>query len=131
MSFLVPEDSSHYFGANQLKVTLLHKLFRRSNMHPSTILTALLSATSVVAQTTGKLGDAKVVMDNPPSTDYVAAFNMAGPEMITGWVNASTDASGKGVAFTISVKGFQADKGPFRKWPLAPAAGKSWPDERG
>jgi hypothetical protein len=83
-------------------------------MHSSALLTVLLATSAAVAQTTTKPVDAKVVTDNPPNTLYVSSFKDAGTEKITGWVNASTDASGKGVDFTISIQGLMADKGPFR-----------------
>ncbi|KAJ9148413.1 hypothetical protein NKR23_g5237 [Pleurostoma richardsiae] len=62
------------------------------------------------AQTTGKLGDAVIVTNNPPGVEYAAKFTGS----ITGWANASSAAGGKGVSFNISVSGLPTEKGPFK-----------------
>lgn len=76
----------------------------------TTLLTWLSVCALAVAQegTTGKLGDAPKVTENPAAAYEVKLE--AGD--IKGWAKASSEA-GKPVSFEIEIEGLPADKGPF------------------
>ncbi|KAI9890717.1 MAG: hypothetical protein M1814_003647 [Vezdaea aestivalis] len=88
-------------------------------MHFSTIVTsltaaaALASAQSTTTPVTGKLGDAKIVTNNPPSTVYTANLPNKNTTNVRGTIVASSASNGTGVVFTISVRGFPTSGGPF------------------
>lgn len=75
----------------------------------------VVSAVAAVAygQTTGKLGDAAEINDNPVGTAYVATFTPKGNSNLTGTVLATSGPGGEGVHFSVSVSGLPADQGPF------------------
>jgi len=92
-------------------------------MRVSTQLSVLLAAasTQVSAQTTGKLGDAAEVNNNPVGVVYKATlpetafFKDAFPEggNIKGDVTAEASADGKGVKFTVKLSNLPKTGGPF------------------
>lgn len=77
-------------------------------------LFALLGAVTLAAAqatnvTTGKLGDARPVRNNPEIGEtWIATFNSSA---VKGTVNAV--AAKIGIDYTIDVKGLAADKGPY------------------
>lgn len=68
-------------------------------------------ASGAVAQniTTGKLGDAAQIANNPPGASYIAVFE----GRVTGEVTAESAATGKGVVFSVTVNGLPKEGGPF------------------
>ncbi|KAI9782899.1 MAG: hypothetical protein M1839_004373 [Geoglossum umbratile] len=79
----------------------------------SSIAFSVLSVLAVAsAQTsTGKLGDALVVTDNPVGAVYVAALSDGGK--VSGSVSAVAASNGTGVSFTVSFKDLPKSGGPF------------------
>ena len=68
-------------------------------------------AAGAIAQniTTGKLGDAAQITNNPPGASYIAVFE----GRVTGEVTAESAATGKGVLFSVTVNGLPKEGGPF------------------
>jgi hypothetical protein len=79
---------------------------------------AFLFAVCALAQnhTTGKLGDAVVVVNNPPRASYVAVFPRYGTSKIRGEVTAVSARGGKGVNFDLMVRGLPIAGGPFSEF---------------
>lgn len=82
-------------------------------MQSSSLLALLAAVASAAAQATGKLGDAKAITDSPKGAAYIATFSKSGA--ITGVVNATSEASGKGVAFSLEIQGLKPESGPYSK----------------
>jgi hypothetical protein len=80
-------------------------------MKPITSLAVLATLSLSTAQTTGKLGDAIVVTNNPPGASYTVTF--AGT--VKGSLNATSSANGTGIDFKLQIEGLPADKGPYSK----------------
>lgn len=81
------------------------------------LITALGAATLVASQetnvTTGALGDAPPVTNNPEIGEtWVATFDSS---VVKGTVTAVAQAVG--VNYTIDVTGLAADQGPYSTWP--------------
>lgn len=67
----------------------------------------------VIKGTTGKLGNAQVITNNPLGAQYKATFSDS-KTYVRGSLTAQTGPGGKGVQFSISVSGFpSANAGPF------------------
>ncbi|KAH8710038.1 superoxide dismutase, partial [Phaeosphaeriaceae sp. PMI808] len=64
-------------------------------------------------QTTGKLGDAMVIMNNPPMASYVAMFPRNSMSKVKGRVTAMSGKDGLGVNFSLMVRGLPNEGGPF------------------
>lgn len=81
-------------------------------------LFAFFFAVRALAQnhTTGKLGDAKVVMNNPPMASYVATFPHDGMSKVKGQVTAMSGKGGKGVNFSLRFRGLPKEAGPFSEF---------------
>lgn len=81
---------------------------------------AFLFAVCALAQnqTTGKLGDAMVIGNNPPMTSYVALFSRSDMSKIKGKVTVISGKDGKGVNFSLTVQGLPKEGGPFSKFLL-------------
>ncbi|KAF2184484.1 hypothetical protein K469DRAFT_579978 [Zopfia rhizophila CBS 207.26] len=82
-------------------------------MRTLSALVALSTATLLTAQTTGKLGDAIELMNNPPGASYVAMFPNTTNNDVRGKVIAVSDATGTGVNFHIMIMGLPLSGGPF------------------
>ena len=93
-------------------------------MHTSTLLTlatslALASAAGPldgypVPGTTGKLGDAAVVTNNPVGVTYTATLPDSKTSGIRGYVSGTSNSNGQGVLFNVNLFGFpSASLGPF------------------
>lgn len=86
-----------------------------TTMHPKTFITAsLLSASAVLAQDTGKLGDAQVVTDNPVGPVYVATLPESDESTIRGFISGTANDDGTGVKFEVEFHGLP-EGGPFSK----------------
>ncbi|KAF2761752.1 Cu,Zn superoxide dismutase-like protein [Pseudovirgaria hyperparasitica] len=81
-------------------------------MRSYALISALLT-TSVAAQTTGKLGDAAIISDNPVGAHYVATFPISEKNTVRGTVKAESNPDGKGVHFEVSVSGLPEAGGPW------------------
>jgi hypothetical protein len=79
---------------------------------------AFLFAVRALAQnqTTGKLGDAMAVVNNPPMTSYVAMFSHKGMSKINGKVTAMSGKDGHGVNFSLMLRGLPEEGGPFSEF---------------
>ncbi|KAH7385340.1 superoxide dismutase [Phaeosphaeria sp. MPI-PUGE-AT-0046c] len=77
------------------------------------ILPFLAAGALAQNQTTGKLGDAMVVSNNPPMASYVAMFMPNGMKKLRGMVTAMSGKGGKGVDFNLMVMGLPEEGGPF------------------
>ena len=79
---------------------------------------AFLFAVRALAQnqTTGKLGDAMVVMNNPPMASYVAMFPRNGMSKVKGKVTAMSEKDGNGVNFSLMLRGLPKEGGPFSEF---------------
>lgn len=78
------------------------------------MLFSVITAARAQNITTGKLGDAAQITNNPPGASYVAVLE--GP--VTGEVTATSAATGKGVFFSVTVNGLPTEGGPFGKCPV-------------
>ncbi|ORY09197.1 superoxide dismutase [Clohesyomyces aquaticus] len=74
---------------------------------------AFLLAARALAQTTGMLGDAMVITNNPPGARYTAMFKGKGMNSTKGVVTAVSGKDGKGVSFTLMLQGLPKDGGPY------------------
>jgi hypothetical protein len=78
----------------------------------SLFASSVLAFTAVSAQiTTGLLGNASVVNDNPVGPSYAANLPVNGT--VTGKVTFTANTNGTGVSMTVSFKGFKGKTGPF------------------
>lgn len=90
-------------------------------MHSTLLVTALggialAHAALPVPGTTGALGPAAVIENNPIGVTYTAILPDKASTGIRGYVAGTTAANGKGVDFNINLFGFpSADLGPFSK----------------
>ena len=91
-------------------------------MHLAATLTALSGLALVNAQapvvpgTTGKLGNAAITTNNPLGVSYTATLPDSDTTGVRGFVKATTNSNGTGVAFQVSLSGFpDPSLGPFRK----------------
>jgi hypothetical protein len=72
--------------------------------------------------TTGMLGDAMMVNNNPSGATYVAMFESKGMGMgmgmnsLTGKVTAMSGKDGKGVSFNLELMGLPKEGGPFSEY---------------
>ncbi|CAG8974143.1 hypothetical protein HYALB_00002780 [Hymenoscyphus albidus] len=93
-------------------------------MHATTIATVFLTAfiSSISAQnvTTGALGNATVVENNPPGVTYVASlpekrfFNPKDPRgNVKGSISATANPNGIGVTFNVEFENLPLTGGPF------------------
>ncbi|EHL03381.1 Cu,Zn superoxide dismutase-like protein [Glarea lozoyensis ATCC 20868] len=93
-------------------------------MHATTIVSVVLTTllASVRAQniTTGELGNATVVDNNPPGATYLAVlpekqfFNPSDPRgNVKGSVSATASPDGIGVVYSVSLSNFPTSGGPF------------------
>ncbi|OCK82641.1 hypothetical protein K432DRAFT_323880 [Lepidopterella palustris CBS 459.81] len=82
-------------------------------MRSSTILSAFVTIAIASAQTTGQLGDAQVITNNPRGASSFLDFPRRVDTTIYGGIWAQTSNSGKGVDFSISINGLPAEGGPF------------------
>jgi hypothetical protein len=84
-------------------------------MKASDIITYFTLVAGAVAQgtnvTTGKLGDAPQILDNPAGKGYVANFTDS--DKAKGSVIALSDPLGMGTIFHIRVSGLAKDAGPY------------------
>lgn len=79
----------------------------------SLLATATLAASQAANVTTGKLGDARPVRNNPVIGErWVATFNSSA---VKGTVTAV--AHTVGINYTIDVTGLAVEKGPYSEWP--------------
>jgi len=70
----------------------------------------------IVPGTTGKLGNASIVTDNPVGVTYTALLPDTPKSGIRGYVAGTSNANGTGVNFNINIYGLpDASLGPFRK----------------
>jgi len=69
----------------------------------------LASMASGVFATTGKLGDAAVISNNPTGASYEAQFD----GKVKGSIVFTTHPGGKGVDVAVSLNGFAGEPGPF------------------
>lgn len=77
------------------------------------MLAAAVSAQSDTTPVTGKLGDAKVVTDNPAGVAFYATLVPSTKYSIQGSVLASTSSDRTGVNFQVSISGLPSEGGPF------------------
>ena len=86
-------------------------------MHSSLLFVAASGLALVSAQgTTGKLGDAAIVQNNPAGVTYTAILPNSNSTGIRGYVAGTSNSNGTGVNFNINLYGFpDASLGPFRK----------------
>ncbi|KAL7272337.1 hypothetical protein RUND412_004857 [Rhizina undulata] len=82
-------------------------------MHYKTLFVSSLLAVVASAQsvTTGALGNAAVVTDNPIGKTYVATFPSNGT--VSGTVSFTASSNGTGVEVTVDLSGFVGIEGPF------------------
>ena len=66
--------------------------------------------------TTGSLGDAQTVEDNPIGAVYVAELPDSSTNTVRGSVVAQAQPDGKGVLFQVSVSNMPSSGGPFCKY---------------
>ncbi|KAF2842236.1 Cu,Zn superoxide dismutase-like protein, partial [Patellaria atrata CBS 101060] len=78
----------------------------------STVISSLSILALASAQTTtGQLGDAAAITNNPEGAIYVATLPIS--KGVRGTVTAQTAPGGAGVAFQITVDGLPTEGGPF------------------
>jgi hypothetical protein len=93
-------------------------------MHSTTITSVVLTTLLTIARaqniTTGELGNATIVKNNPQGTTYLAVlpekefFNPNDPRgNIKGSVSATASPDGVGVVFSVSLSNFPTSGGPF------------------
>jgi hypothetical protein len=87
-------------------------------MRASTVLSTFAVAALASAQTTGKLGDAPVVLTNPVGSEYIANLPNNPNNPIRGSVVAISAPSGRGVRIAVTLSGLPASGGPFRTYCL-------------
>lgn len=70
----------------------------------------------IIPGTTGKLGDAAIVQNNPVGVTYTATLPNSNTTGIRGYVSGTSAANGTGVTFNVNLSGFpSAALGPFRE----------------
>lgn len=70
----------------------------------------------VIPGITGKLGNAAVTTNNPLGVSYTATLPQSPTTGVRGFVKATTNSNGSGVAIQVSLSGFpDASLGPFRQ----------------
>lgn len=84
-------------------------------MKTSFLISALFS-TVALSQTTGKLGNAAVVTNNPAGVSYQAVLPARADTKIRGQITGTSTANGTGVRWSFNFEGFP-DIGPFRESP--------------
>ena len=82
-------------------------------MHAQYFVAALVAATGSIAQETGKLGDAKAIMNNPRGAKYMAMFPKMAGVPVSGMVTAMSGPNGKGVKFDLKLEGLPMGMGPY------------------
>lgn len=90
-------------------------------MHSSVLFTlasglalAHAQAPTPVPGVTGKLGDARIVENNPAGVSYIATLPESDTTNIRGSVVGTSNSNGTGVNFQISLSGLpDASLGPF------------------
>jgi hypothetical protein len=84
-------------------------------MKTSIIASTFFSAV-VLAQTTGQLGDAAVVSNNPRGVSYQAILPEKNTTSIRGQITGTSNSDGTGVNWNINFYGFPGPAlGPFSK----------------
>ena len=84
-------------------------------MKTSVVASSLLLAVAL-AQTTGQLGDAAVVNNNPAGVSYQAVLPERTNTNIRGQITGTSNANGTGVQWNLNLYGFpDASLGPFCK----------------
>jgi hypothetical protein len=95
------------------------RIFQKLMMQFFTIFAFLFAVCAFAQnQTTGKLGDAVVVGNNPPMASYIAHFSRSDMSKLKGKVTAISGKDGKGVNFSLTVQGLPKEGGPFSKFLL-------------
>lgn len=70
----------------------------------------------VIPGVTGKLGNAAITTNNPLGVSYTATLPDSPTTGVRGFVKATTNSNGTGVAIQVSLSGFpDASLGPFRE----------------
>lgn len=77
----------------------------------STLLLLTAFSTLVLTQTTGKLGDAPIIQNNPAMATYQA--NLQSGKEVQGTITGVSDINGTGVNFNINFYSFPTTGGPF------------------
>ena len=81
----------------------------------TSIVVSTLSFLALVSADTGKLGDAAVVDNNPVGASYEARLPNRPSTSVRGVFLASSNPSGRGVDFQITLDGLPSEGGPFSK----------------
>jgi hypothetical protein len=104
---------------HQKQTSKQSRIFQKLTMWFLTIFAFLFAVCALAQnQTTGKLGDAMVIGNNPPMTSYVALFSRSDMSKIKGKVTVISGKDGKGVNFSLTVQGLPKEGGPFSKFLL-------------
>jgi hypothetical protein len=70
----------------------------------------------IIPGITGKLGNAAITTNNPLGVSYTATLPDSPTTGVRGFVKATTNSNGTGVAIQVSLSGFpDASLGPFRE----------------
>lgn len=79
----------------------------------ATLIFGLPFLAITAAQSTGKLGDAAVVTNNPAGATYKATLPEKSSTKVRGFVTISSGAGGKGASYVINLTGLPTSGGPF------------------
>ena len=77
-------------------------------------LLTILTALAATLLPTTLAGDAPVTTNNPPGVQYIAILPK--DNAVSGSVVASSNSTGTGVNFDVSISGLPAQGGPFREF---------------
>ncbi|KAK9471332.1 superoxide dismutase [Dipodascopsis tothii] len=69
--------------------------------------------TGTPEDTTGALGDAQVITDNPVGVTYIAEFEPTEKSTIKGYLKFAATSNGTGVTVEVSLEDLPQEKGPF------------------